>query len=87
MTEAAPEPTKTAPREYVILQKASGDYWSNVGKVTASSVENAIKKHIAAIDLSSDDQVDGPDPFIAVPARYWKPVTAKIEVKSTVTLS
>jgi hypothetical protein len=82
--QAAP----SASRTYIILELAgqvapveTGESWTRVASVEASTVEQAIKGYVA----TKTEWAGGT--LVGVPARTWAPKTVKVETQKTVTLA
>jgi hypothetical protein len=82
--QAAP----SASRKYVIFELVghvtpveTGESWTRVATVEASTVEQAIKGYVA----TKTEWAGGT--LVAVPARSWAPKTVKVETQKTVTLA
>ncbi len=73
--------------EYVILREGLAEggnaYWE-MGRVTAQTSNEAIRKHIEDSPLVPDDTT--PAKYVAVPARSFKPVDVSIQQKLSVKL-
>jgi hypothetical protein len=65
---------------YVVLVKMGGDQWERVDTVHATNAT-------AAIRAVATGHVNGPRTYVAIPQRSWKPVTAKIDTKTVLTLT
>lgn len=66
--------------EYLILTKQDNGYWRERGRVPSRSATAAIRT--ALENLLPEQEAET---VVAVPARSWKPVTAQVEVKRTLT--
>ena len=66
-----PKQKNSAPREYVVLLKGSGNNWGEVARTEARSAGDAIR--------SLGQRLQSGSQYTAVPARNWHPVTIEVE--------
>jgi hypothetical protein len=65
---------------YIVLGGGGGGVWQELGTVVAYSPENAIRTRLE--QLADIGNVDVGGYFVAVAARSWRPLKAKIETQT-----
>lgn len=60
--------------EYVVLVKDESGFWSELGRRSAKTPEQAITAAIGDAD-------PGKDQWVAIAARYWSPVSFDVKVE------
>jgi hypothetical protein len=67
--------------EYVLFEKLNdGGWWEKVSSVEARSATSAIRAFLEGENGTAGE-------YAAVPARSWKPVTVKVETKTSLKFS
>lgn len=70
---------KDSSRDYIVLELSGQTMWKEIKTIHASSAESAVK--------ALGSEIKSGTKYVAVPVRNWKPVTFKIETKTTITLA
>jgi len=65
-------------RDYVILEAHGDKTWAMVGIVEANDQNNAVRNHLGKAPAGGE--------FVAIPTRYWRPVTAQVATTTSVNL-
>lgn len=64
-------------RDYVLFEEARQDTWTQIGTVKADSQE-------AALESLGEQKLKGQSRFMAIPARFVRPVKPKVTTVTTV---
>lgn len=68
---------------YVLLASYADGLWTLVETISARDAESAIKTHVEK--LGEQEQKEGS--FVAVNAKFWRPVKPAVEVVTTKTIT
>lgn len=73
--------------EYVILKRDQDGRWAELTERPNARSQQAALQSVFKSGEYTADVIDGHAPYVAVPARSWKPVTVQVETKTALKFS